>query len=95
MPLSDTAVKYLWAIESRVFLVRVPLPWHTVLQDRPESRLRLVPDCQISHPLFRVTRRQSDLVLEAERLVYGVEKVESGVHFLLDLVDRAEDVGCT
>lgn len=86
---------HLGTVERRVLLVRVPVARHALLQDRPQLGFGLVPDFQVADPLLRVSRRQSDLELETERLVHRLEEGECRVNLRLDLVDRAEDVSCS
>lgn len=70
----------------------MPVTRHPPLQDLLERRLGFVPDLEVSHPLLRVARGESDLVREAKGFVHGIEEVERVLDLLLDLVDRTEDV---
>lgn len=70
----------------------MPLARHPPLQDLLERRLGVIPDLEVSHPLLRVARGESDLVRETEGLVHGIEEVERALDLLLDLIDRTEDM---
>jgi hypothetical protein len=83
---------YLWTVESSVLGVHLPLTRESLLQDRLERRLCLVPDGEVTHPLAGITGRQADLVVESEWLVDSIKEVESVLDLLLDLVNRTKDV---
>jgi hypothetical protein len=83
----------LGAVEGSVLGVEVPVSGNLLLKDLLERSLGVVPDLEVTHPLLGVTGRETDLVLEAEGLVDGVEELDGRVELLLDLVDTAEDVG--
>lgn len=85
---------HLWTVKRGVLLVDVPFTGHLLVEDFAQCSLGLFPDCEVAHPLLGVSRGQSDLEVEAEGLVDGIEEIKRGVHLRLDLVEHTEDVGC-
>lgn len=83
----------LGTVERGILLINVPVTRDLLLEDLSERVLSLVPELEFAHPFLGITRRETDFVGEAERLVHGVEELKSRVKLGFDLVGGTEDVG--